>query len=85
MHPVDHYFTEDREERIKSLAYRGFYGLDEIVIDEDEDGYYPLCHVTGKKFDPYNLISVPASAMESHFPGHDDFFPTEGICIPPTN
>ena len=83
MNVVD-YYTVDRVDQIKSLAYRGFYGQDEIVI-EDEDGKVSICHASGDDTDPsYHLISVPANAMETHFPSHGDKFPDEdGNCPAP--
>ena len=66
--------------QILSLAYRGYFGSDGIVT-EDDDGKMSICHATGGTTDPYHLITVPSSAVASHFPGHGDVFPDEnGTC-----
>ncbi len=69
MNVVDYYRGD-----IMSLAYRGFYGQDEIVV-EDENGKISICHATGNAANSWELITIPANAMETHFPGHEDVFP----------
>lgn len=69
----------DRDgDKIMSLAYRGSFGP---TIIEEDDGKVSLCHFTGNTADPWELIRVPASAVASHIPGHEDVYPDEdGNC-----
>jgi hypothetical protein len=39
-----------------------------------------LCHATGSKTNPYNVLTVPASAAAAHLKHGDTLFGTGGVC-----